>query len=54
MDVVPDTKDWTWVLERPCAECGFDAADVEPGELARELRSSGPTWAAVLRRRTTG
>ena len=50
MDVVPDTKDWTWVLERPCAECGFDAAGVEPGDLARELRGSGPSWAAVLRR----
>ena len=23
---VPDTKDWTWVLERPCPECGFDPA----------------------------
>ena len=46
----PDSKDWTWVLERPCAECGFDAADVAPGDLAQELRSSGPTWAAVLRR----
>ena len=29
--VPPDTKDWTWVLERPCPECGFVAA-----ELARE------------------
>nr|WP_101469233.1 DinB family protein [Nocardia fluminea] len=23
--IVPDTKNWTWVLERACAECGFDA-----------------------------
>ena len=22
----PDDKDWTWVLERPCPDCGFDAA----------------------------
>ena len=21
--VPPDTKDWTWVLERPCPDCGF-------------------------------
>ena len=21
-----DTKDWTWVLERPCPDCSFDAA----------------------------
>jgi hypothetical protein len=29
--VPPDTKDWTWVLERPCPDCGFEA-----GALARE------------------
>lgn len=23
--IVPDTKDWTWVLDRPCADCGYDA-----------------------------
>ena len=48
--VVPDTKDWTWVLERPCAECGFDAADVEPADLPRVLRTNAATWAKVLRR----
>ena len=24
MTIVPDTKDWTWVLQRPCPECGLD------------------------------
>ena len=24
-DLEPDTKDWTWVLERRCDECGLDA-----------------------------
>jgi hypothetical protein len=24
MAIIPDTKDWTWVLRRPCSECGFD------------------------------
>jgi hypothetical protein len=24
--ITPDTKDWTWVLERACPECGFDPA----------------------------
>jgi hypothetical protein len=23
MTIIPDTKDWTWVLHRPCPECGF-------------------------------
>jgi hypothetical protein len=22
--IIPDTKDWTWVLDRPCPECGLD------------------------------
>jgi hypothetical protein len=24
----PDDKDWTWVLNQPCPECGFDATTV--------------------------
>lgn len=39
-DILPDDKDWTWVLQRPCDECGFDprAVDVtRTGELTRDL-----------------
>jgi len=25
MTIVPDDKDWTWVLTRPCPECGYDS-----------------------------
>ena len=25
MDRLVDNKDWTWVLDRPCADCGFEA-----------------------------
>lgn len=25
----PETTDWTFVIERPCAECGFDPAGVD-------------------------
>jgi hypothetical protein len=32
--IVPDDKDWTWVLERPCPECGFDASAVPPASVA--------------------
>ncbi|WP_328411068.1 DinB family protein [Nocardia sp. NBC_00403] len=39
MPIVPDVKNWTWVLGRSCPECGFDAAatpyEAVPG-LARE------------------
>ena len=48
-EIVPDTKDWTWVLERPCAECGFDATDVRPEDLPGALRANAEAWAAVLR-----
>ncbi|MBH0777323.1 DinB family protein [Nocardia bovistercoris] len=26
MPIAPDTKNWTWVLDRACPACGFDAA----------------------------
>ncbi len=28
--IEPDTKDWTWVISRPCPECGFDPSTVQP------------------------
>lgn len=48
--LVPDTKDWTWVLERPCPECGFVADDVDPSELAGRIRVNADLWQQVLRR----
>ncbi|MFF0542057.1 DinB family protein [Nocardia thailandica] len=29
MPIVPDTKDWTWVLEQTCPACGFDAPSTD-------------------------
>lgn len=49
-EITPDTKDWTWVLERPCPECGFVAADLPATEVAGVLRESVPRWQAVLSR----
>ena len=46
--VVPDTKDWTWVLDRPCPECGFEAAAVTVDRLAEVVRDNATTWEAVL------
>jgi hypothetical protein len=48
MTIEPDTKDWTWVLSRPCPECGFDAAAVEPGTLPDRLRAAAAPWPTVL------
>ena len=49
-EITPDTKDWTWVLERPCPECGFVAADLPATEVAGVVRESVPRWQAVLAR----
>lgn len=48
--IVPDDKDWTWVLERPCPECGFDAAAVEAPAVAAALRANVSEWLIRLDR----
>ncbi len=35
-----DTKDWTWVLDRPCADCGFDARSVATADFGRLTREN--------------
>ena len=32
-----DTKSWTWVLERRCEECGFDASILPTAEIGPRL-----------------
>jgi hypothetical protein len=46
--IVPDDKDWTWVLERPCPECGFDASTTRADEVASLVRANAATWPALL------
>ncbi|CAM3488080.1 DinB family protein [Nocardioides zeicaulis] len=48
--IVPDTKDWTWVLERPCPDCGFDASAQRLDDLPDLLHDTATTWARVLER----
>lgn len=47
-DIEPDTKDWTWVLERPCPECGFVAADVERARIGELVRDNAALWPVLL------
>ncbi|OBF56798.1 DinB family protein [Mycolicibacterium monacense] len=42
--IEPDTKDWTWVLSRPCPECGFDASAVHHNEVADMIRRDADEW----------
>lgn len=48
--IVPDEKDWTWVLERPCPECGFVAADVESDQIAGSVLAFTAPWPELLER----
>lgn len=48
--MTPDTKDWTWVVERRCDECGLDASELGVGDLPELLRDATARWSEVLRR----
>lgn len=50
MAIDPDTKDWTWVIERPCPECGFVAAEVQREDVGDLIRAQAAQWQEVLRR----
>jgi hypothetical protein len=50
MPIVPDTKDWTWVLREECPECGFAAGAFPPDAVADRVRADLPRWTAVLAR----
>ena len=45
---MPDDKDWTWVLEKPCAECGFDAGAIKAVDVAPLLRETLNEWRVAL------
>lgn len=48
--IKPDTKDWTWVLSRPCLECGFAPRAVHHTEVADRIRADAAQWVQRLAR----
>ena len=48
MIIEPDTKDWTWVLERPCHECGFDANGFLVEQIPDLIRENTHGWSEAL------
>jgi DinB superfamily len=48
--VEPDTKDWAWVLQRPCPQCGVDAGSLAPAQIPDLLRDNALAWLEVLSR----
>ena len=48
MPIEPDTKDWTWVLERPCDECRFDASALPATAVPAIVRGNAIEWRPLL------
>lgn len=48
MWIEPDTKDWTWVLERACDDCGFHAGTLDLARLPQAIRDNATLWEVVL------
>ena len=46
--IPPDQKDWTWVLERGCDECGFDSRACPREQVGDRLRANVEDWVRVL------
>jgi len=42
--IEPDGKDWTWVLQRPCPDCGFDASAIRREDVLDHIRRDGVVW----------
>jgi len=48
--MTPDSKDWTWVLDRTCRECDVDSAAHDPAVTGSVLRECARRWSAALTR----
>lgn len=48
MPITPDTKDWTWVLERACPECGFDVRTFPREQVGSMIRDNAEMWLPLL------
>ena len=46
--IAPETKSWTWVLERECPECGFDASTCDARDVAALVRANAADWRALF------
>ena len=48
MTIVPDSKDWTWVLKRPCPECGFDTRGFVVTAVPGMIMANAAAWQSAL------
>jgi hypothetical protein len=47
-EIVPDEKDWTWVLERVCPECNIDVRSFPVETVGELIRENGREWSEML------
>jgi hypothetical protein len=47
--ITPDEKDWTWVLDRPCPQCGFDTSSFRREQVGSLILANAAAWQRVLR-----
>lgn len=47
-EIEREAKSWTWVNERPCPECGFDASSTDARGVPDVLRASVAEWRRLL------
>lgn len=47
-ELVPDDKDWTWVIDRRCPECGFDGSRFDPADAGPAIRANAADWNRLL------
>jgi hypothetical protein len=48
LEPTPDDQDWTWILERPCPQCGFDASRHPRERLGAEIRANAARFRTLL------
>jgi hypothetical protein len=48
MPIVPDDKNWTWVLETRCPECGFEGATYARESAPADIVANAATWRELL------
>jgi hypothetical protein len=48
--IVPDTKNWTWVVERACFDCGYDGRATDVSRMGALVRANAAEWPALLAR----
>jgi hypothetical protein len=46
--IVPDDKNWTWVIEQLCPDCGYDGSTVDVTRMPELVRENVAEWAPLL------